>query len=118
RHTHQPVAMTEIVVREADLLRAEQKRDAVRSKTFADQTRAVFQAAERMVQGPMADGCSAYDQRAIGHGFGDALELFGALEHIGCADSRARLSKRRLIGIHDAQMAESEIAHGAGGRAD
>src|SRR5271155_6138959 len=71
-----------------------------------------------MLQIPVADGGGSDDERAVGDGFGDGLELFGTLEYVRRADGGARFAKRRLVGIHHAQMPKSEIAHGAGGRAD
>ena len=41
-----------------------------------------------------------------------------SVHHRGCAHGGNRLAKRHFVGIDDAQMRESEIAHGAGGGAD
>ena len=70
------------------------------------------------MQGPMANGRGSHDQRAIGDRFSDGFELFGAREQRRCADGGTRLAKRGLVGIHDPQAAETEIAHRAGSRAD
>ena len=110
--------MAHIVVREAEFLRTEKERDFVSSEPAPDQASAVFQAPERLLQCPVADRGGADDQRAIGHGFGNGFELFGACEHVRRTDGGARLTKRGLVRIHDAQVAEAEVAHGAGGRAD
>ena len=70
------------------------------------------------MQGSMADGGGSHDESAIGDRFGDGFELFGAREQRRGADGGTRLAKRGLVGIHDAQLAETEITHRAGGCAD
>ena len=117
-HAHQPVAMAQIVIREAKFFGAEQERNRIRSESLANQASAIFQATQRLMQRAMADGGGPYHERAIGDGFGDGLELFGAGEQFGGAHSRTRLAKRWLVRVHHTQLAETEIAHGAGGRAN
>jgi len=70
------------------------------------------------MQGSMANSRGSHDERAIGDRIGDGFELFGARQQRRRADGGTRLAKRGLVGIHDAQVAETEIAHGTGGCAD
>ena len=115
---HQPVAIAERFIREANFFGAEYERDGTGSELLEDDPRAFLQSPDGMVQFPVADGSGAHDQRTIGHGFGNGLEFFRACEHGGGAHGGARFAERDLVGIYDAQAKETEIAHGAGGGAD
>src|SRR5581483_7712460 len=55
---------------------------------------------------------------AVGHSFGQARVLCGALQQRRCSHSRAGLAKRRFIGIHHTQMAKTKVAHSTRSRAD
>ena len=84
----------------------------------AEQARAVLQAAQRVAQGPVAYGCSAHHQRAVGHGFRHGpVDLRGG-HHGPGAHRRARFPERQVVGIDQPQGRKSEVGHGAGGRAD
>ncbi len=65
-----------------------------------------------------ADGGGSDYECAIRDGFSDGLELFGAGEQQRGTDRGTRLAKSQLVGVYNAKMEESEVAHGAGGRAD
>ena len=117
-NTDQPVAVAEIFVGEAEFFRAEEERDAARAKSLADQANSVLGTPQGMVQLAVADGGGSHDERAIGDGVGDALELLRIRKHGRGADGGARLAKGRLVRLDHAQMAEAEVAHGARGRAD
>jgi hypothetical protein len=71
-----------------------------------------------MLQSAMSEGCGAYHQRAVGDGRGDAREFAGRSQQRRGADSRTGLAKGHVIWIHDAQIGESEVGHGARRRAD
>jgi len=114
----QPVAVAEILVGEAEFFRAEEQRDAARAESLADQANAVLGTPQGMVQLAVADGSGSHDERAIGDGIRDALELLRIRKHGRGADGRARFAKRRLVRLDHAQMAEAEVAHGARGRAN
>jgi hypothetical protein len=66
----------------------------------------------------IADGSGPNDERAIGHGFCDGLELLRVCENLGGADCGARFAKCSFVGVHDSQMSDAEVAHGAGSRSD
>ena len=63
------------------------------------------------MQFAIASGSGTDDKGAVGNGVGYGLELRGLLEKLGGTDGGASLAKRCVEGIHDAQMAETEIAH-------
>jgi hypothetical protein len=72
-----------------------------------------------MLKIAMSDGGGANDKRAIGDSLGDGGEFLGSGKNIGRGPhGRACTFKSYIIGIHDSQMEETEIAHGAGGCAD
>src|SRR5712671_5890688 len=71
-----------------------------------------------MLQLAEADGGGSDDERAVCDGFAERLELFGPGEQRRRADRGPRLAKCQLIRVHHAKMEESEVAHGAGCRAD
>lgn len=78
-----------------------------------------FKALNRVLKIAVSDGGGADDERAIGDGLGDRSEFLCVGEDIGCcAHGRASAFKGDVIGIDDMQVKESEIAHGASGRAD
>ena len=119
-NVHQPVAVAEVRVRQPALFRAEKQRDPAGCgcQPLANQARAGFKALQRMLQRALADRGGAHDQRAIRDGFGHRCVLFRPREHLGRADGRTRVAKRRRVRVHDAQAGKAEIAHGARGRAD
>jgi len=110
---HQPVAMAEVLVRQAEFLGAEEKRDVARSEPLANQARAVFQTPQRMLQFTVAHRRGSHHQRAIGNSSSDSVELFGVCEQLRSTDGGTRLAKSRVVRIHHAQAAETEVAHGA-----
>src|SRR6202007_124985 len=67
----QPMAMAEVFIREAKLLRAEQNRNGARTEMFANCTGARLEAAQRMLQIAMSNGRGADYERAVGHGVRD-----------------------------------------------
>ena len=66
----------------------------------------------------MAERRGSHHQAAIGDGLGQRRELFGLAQDLVGMYRRARLLKRDVIGIHQPQPRESEVAHGSGRRAD
>ena len=78
-----------------------------------------FKALNGVLKIAVSDGGGTDDERAIGDGLGDRSEFLCVGEDIGCcAHGRASAFKGDVIGIDDTQVKESEIAHGASGRAD
>jgi hypothetical protein len=114
----QPMAVAEVFVGEAALFRTKQEGDTACRKALADETRALFKALDRVLQFARADRCGSDDERAVSNSFGDSLELLGMGKKRQCADRGVRFAKGQFVGVHDAEVEESEVAHGAGGRAD
>src|SRR5581483_7477771 len=110
--------MAEITVGEPHLLRSKEKRHAAGCELPADDPCALFQPPQWVSQFAVSQGGSAHHQRALGYRIGDALEFLRVLEQTGCAHGGTRFAERNLVGIHDAQTRESEIAQGASRGAD
>ncbi len=110
--------MAEVFVGEPALLRTEEQGDAGRGKVFADEGRTLFKAPDRVLQFAEAGSSGSNDEGAVRDGFGHGFELLCADEHRRGSDGGTRFAKRQFIGIHDTKMEETEVAHGAGGRAD
>jgi len=66
----------------------------------------------------VADCGGSDHKRAIGNGFGNGFEFFGAGQNIRGIHGGAGALKCHIVGIHHAQMAKSEVAHRPRGRAD
>jgi hypothetical protein len=115
---HQPMTVAEVVVRKAALLGAEQKGDPARFELPVDEPRAIFQPSQRVRQFPVTDRCGSNHQRAVGHGFGNALVLFRARQQRRSSDGGTRLAKGYVVRVHHSKPEKPEIADGASGRAD
>ena len=117
-NAHQPVAVAHVFVRQAEFFRSEEQRDRSSRKLPGDELAAELQPPQRMLQRAMTDGGGADHQPAIGHGFGQGRIFPRFFENLVSFDRGAGFAKRDLVGIHQAQFGASEVAHGAGGRAD
>ena len=115
---HQPVAVAEIVVGEAEFFAAEEERDGRGGQRAQHQPRAVFQAADGVLQLAVAYAGGAHHQAAIGDGFGEAGEFLGLLQQRGGAHGGAGFAEGHIVWIDHAQAREAEVGHGAGGGAD
>ena len=100
RDAHQPVTVAEVFVREAALLRTEQKGDTARSELLADEASAVFQSSKRVLQFSVMYRRGSYHERAVGDGLGHTLVLFRARQQRRSADRGACLAKCRLVWIY------------------
>ena len=78
----------------------------------------MFEAFDGVLRVAAAHGGGADDESAVRHGFGNSLELFGASEKRRGAHSGACFTKSQFVGVDDAKMEETEVAHGAGGSAN
>lgn len=65
-----------------------------------------------------ANGSGTDDEGAVLDGLCESLEFFSASEKRRGAHSGACFPKSQFVGIHDAKMEETEVAHGAGGGAN
>lgn len=110
--------MAEVFVGEAALFGAEEKGDAAGGEALANQRSGLLEALDGMLHFTVADGCGANDEGAVRDGFGDGGEFFGGGENRGSADGGARFAEGQFVGIHDAEVEEAEVAHGASGCAD
>jgi len=119
RDPHEPVAMRHILVAQPVLLGAEQQgRAGVVRQMLADQTAAVLEPADRMLDRTASDGRCSDDERAIGDGVGDGWEFARTLQEVSCFDGRFRLQKGDVVRVDQAQIHGAEVAHCARGRAD
>src|ERR1700731_2844401 len=85
---------------------------------LADDRSARLQALKRVLQVAMADRGGSNDGGTIGDGFGDGSEFLGIRENVRSSDCGTGIFKSNFIGIHDPQMEEAEVAHGAGSCTD
>lgn len=112
----QPVAVAEVVVGEAALFGAEEKRDAAAMAT--DEASSLVEAVQWLLQLASASSGGADDQSAVRNGCGEVGEFPGVGEEFGRANRRAGLAKCHGIGVDDAKIREVKVAHGAGNGAD
>ena len=89
----EPMAVAEVFVGEAALLRTKEEPDGAGRKAFADERSGLLKAPDRVPQLTKADGRGSDDERAVRNGFGQGVELFGAGEQRGGADRGARLAE-------------------------
>src|SRR5579863_6388234 len=66
----------------------------------------------------MADGGGSNYKHTVRYGVGHALVFPRPAEQLGSADSGSRFTKGDFVWIYYSQVGETEIAHGAGGRAE
>jgi hypothetical protein len=112
------MAMAEVFIREAKLLRAEQNRNGARTEMFANCTGARLEAAQRMLQIAMANGSGADYERAVGHSVRDGCIFLRAGQNRSAAHGGTRLTKGAFEWIHNPQVRTPEVAHRAGSRTD
>src|SRR5260370_29184647 len=118
RDAQQPVAVADVFVREAMLLRTEEKGYGAGREAFAYEGSGLLEAPDGVVQLTEANGSGSDNERAVRDCFGERFEFFGAGEQRRGADGGTRLAKSQLVGVYHAKMEESEVAHGASGGAD
>jgi len=112
------MAMAEVVIREAKLLRAEQNRNGARTEMFANRPSTRLETAQRMLQVAMTNSRGADHERAVGHSVRDRTIFLGAGQNISAAHGGARFAKGAFERIDDAQVRAPEVAHRAGSRPD
>jgi len=78
----------------------------------------VFQAADGVLQFPIPHGRSADHQAAIRHSFGQGGVFCSRPEQRSRADRRTGFAEGHFVGIHHAQLGETKVGHGAGGRTE
>jgi hypothetical protein len=117
-NSQEPMAMAEVFVRKAALLRAEKEGDTAAGEMLAKEAGGLIQAADGVAQLTLADGGGSDNQCAIFNSFGHGLEFFGTGEQRLGANGGTRLAKSQIIRVHDAKMGEAKVAHGAGSGAD
>jgi hypothetical protein len=111
----EPMAVAEVFVRKAALLRTEKKGDATAGKTLAEEADGLIEAANRVLQLALAYGGGSHNEGTILDGLSNSLELLGFSEQRRGADRRTRLAKGQFIRVYHAKMEKAEVAHGAGG---
>src|SRR5712692_6530152 len=85
---------------------------------FAEKAGGLIQQMDPVLRLAAANGGGSDHKRAIFYGFGEGFELLGAGQQRRGTDGGTRLAKSQFVGIHDAKMEETEVAHGASGGTD
>ena len=114
----EPMAMAEVFVRKTTLLGTEKKGDAASSEMLAEWTGGLTEPTDRVLRLAAADGGGTDNEGAIRNGFGNGFELFSAVKQWRGANGGTRFAEGQVVGIHDAKMKETEVAHGASGGAN
>ncbi len=102
-NAHQPMAMAQILVSEANLLRSEQDRDFSGLQVFPDDVPAYLQPFERVMQVPLSDRSGSHYQGAVGDRFSNVLVLLRTGEYSRGADGRTSSSIGWLPWVHHSQ---------------
>ena len=118
RNPHQPVAVTQIIVREPAFLRPEQQSHASGLKARPNQFPAHIQPMQRMLQQPSLRRRRPHHQSAVGNSICHARKLFRICQQFGGTHRRPCLAKGNIIAIHHPQAQEPKVAHRARSRAD
>src|SRR5579864_339566 len=112
------MAMAEVFIRKAKLLRAEQNRNGARTEMFANRASARFEAPQRMLQVAMTNGRGADYKRAVGHSVRDGCIFLRARQNRSAAHGGTRFAKGAFERIHHSQVRAPEVAHRPGSRSD
>src|SRR5262249_49414192 len=110
---HQPVAIAEIVVRQTELLRTEQQRRRTRRQMLSQQPTAVFERSQRMLELAMPERCGANYQCAAGDRLRKRVEFFRRFQNFLRVYRGAGFTESDFVRIHQAKLAETEVADGA-----
>src|SRR5260370_39973701 len=78
RDAQQPVAVADVFVREAMLLRTEEKGYGAGRGAFADEGSGLLEAPDGVVELREANGRGSANERGVRDGFGEGFEVFGA----------------------------------------
>jgi hypothetical protein len=123
-NANQPVAVAQVLVGKTEFFRSKQQgnpagilrfglRGDCGSQSIADQPCGVLRTMNGVLQFAIANGRRSDNQRAIGHGKGNAIEELCLFQDFRRPNSRTGLAEGRIVRIHYTQGAKSEIAHGA-----
>ncbi|HEX2713255.1 MAG TPA: hypothetical protein VHM88_13730 [Candidatus Acidoferrales bacterium] len=113
-----PVAVAEVGVGKAAFFGAEKKGDAAGREAFADEGSGLRQAFHGVLWAATSEGSGAYDESTVGDGFRDGFEFFSASEKGRSSDGGTSFAESKFVGIDDAEVGETEVAHGAAGGAN
>ena len=84
----------------------------------ADEWRGRIEPVQGMLKIAMADCRRSYHEFAIANRFAEGREFFRAGQHFAGLYRRTGALECHFVRIYQAQMADSEVAHGACNRAD
>ena len=112
------MAVTEVLVGKAALLRAKEQGHATHTEAFSNQPRSLPQVAHSVLRVASPQRRRTNHQRTVRDGLLQRFELFSLLQQSCGSHGRTRFTKRQLIGIHHAQMPKPKVAHRARHRAD
>jgi hypothetical protein len=118
RDAQEPMAMGEVFIGKAALFGAEEKGDAAGGEALPDDGCSLLQALDGMLRAAAPQGGGADDEGAVGDGFRDGLEFFGAGQEGRRAHRGTGFAKGKFVGVDYAKVEEAEVTHGAGGSAD
>src|SRR5438445_433691 len=118
RNPHQPMAVTQVLIRETNLLRTEQEGHSARGERLANQSPALLQTSNGELRFAAAAGGGADHEGTIGHRLRHALVLIRISKQSSSAYRRPGLPKSNLVGIYHAQVEKAEIAHSPRGCTD
>ena len=85
---------------------------------FAEKAGGLIQQMDPVLRLAAANGGRSDHKRAIFDSVSKGLELLSTGKQWRGADCGTRLAKSQFVGIHDAKMGETKVAHGAGSGAD
>lgn len=105
--------MAEVLIRKAALFRSKEQGNAASRETLSNPASALLEVSDRMLRLAAVQRGSADNQRAVGYGFRDRLEFLGTREQRLGSNGRTRFPKCQFERIHNSQMKEPKIAHGA-----
>lgn len=116
RNAHQPMAVAHRFVGQAIFLGTEE--DGRTASVGEQMPSPSLQAMKRLIRFAVIAARGANDQRAIGDGVGDGLEHTNRLHYHRGVDGRLRFAEGDVVGLHQAEIEEPEVTHGARRRTD
>jgi hypothetical protein len=85
---------------------------------LSNEADALLEAANRVLGLAASDSCGADNEGTIRDGFGDGFEFRSLCKQRRSANGGTRFAESQFIGVHNAQMEEAEVTHGASGGAN
>jgi hypothetical protein len=112
-NVQKPMTMTEVVVGQTFFFGAEKDGDAILAEALANQWTGEVESTQGMLDVAIADGGRADNQAAIGDGFLNGGAFLGLTQERRSTYGGAGFAKGFFVGVDDAKMRGTEVAHGA-----